>query len=293
MARAAEAYGWDGVFVWDDICIGPQEVFDPWVALGAMSVQTERITLGSMVFSLARRRPWKVARETLTVDNLSGGRLVVPVGFGGDWDGGYARVNTDRPERKLRREKLDECLDILALAWSGQSFDYSGKHYQATDLVFRPRPVQQPRIPIWTVGAWPHEQSLARSARWDGIIAVDMAPDGAPMETIAAPRVAEIRAWLSRRRTIDDFDIVVEGVTDGADPSAVHTRLEPYREAGATWWIESRWGDEVTADSLLERIAQGPPTAAGRRSRDGPARCHRPARGVGDPDAITSASHAE
>lgn len=263
MARAAEAHGWDGVFVWDDISVGPQQVFDPWAALGAMSVLTERITLGSMVFSLARRRPWKVARETLTVDNLSGGRLVVPVGFGGEWDGGYSRVNTDQPARKARREKLDECLEILALAWTGESFDYSGKHYQATDLMFLPRPVQQPRIPIWTVGAWPHDRSLARSARWDGIIATDMSPASDPNESVSPQAVAEIRDWMVQRRgTVDGFDIVVEGVTEGTDPAAVQAQLEPYRQAGATWWIESRWGDEVTADSLQERIAQGPPTSA-------------------------------
>jgi len=166
MAREAEAHGWDGVFVWDDICVGPRDVFDPWVTLGAMALGTVRITLGAMVFSLARRRPWKVARETLTLDNLANGRLVVPVGFGGSWDGGFSRVNTDEPGRKARREKLDECLEILARAWSGEPFDYEGKHYRAKDLVFRPRPVQQPRIPVWTIGAWPHERSLGRSARW-------------------------------------------------------------------------------------------------------------------------------
>jgi hypothetical protein len=104
MARQAEAHGWDGVFVWDDISIGPRDVFDPWVTLGAMAMVTEHITLGAMVFSLARRRPWKVARESLTLDNLSNGRLVIPVGFGGGWDGGYSRVSTDEPSRKVRRK---------------------------------------------------------------------------------------------------------------------------------------------------------------------------------------------
>lgn len=260
MAREAEAAGWDGVFAWDDISVGPREVFDPWVVLGAMSMVTERITLGSMVFSLARRRPWKVAREALTLDNLSGGRLVLPVGFGGDWDGGYSRVNTDAPERKLRREKLDECLAILDLAWSGEPFDYSGKHYQATDLVFRPRPVQRPRVPVWTVGAWPHERSLARSARWDGVIAVDLSPDRADSDWVSPDAVASIRGWIADHRdSMDGFDIVAEGVTDGNDPAAARAQLRRYADAGATWWIESHWEDSTTADSLLERIRRGPP----------------------------------
>ena len=260
MAREAEAHGWDGIFAWDDISIGPREVFDPWVALGAMATVTERITLGAMVFSLARRRPWKVARETLTLDNLSNGRLVIPVGFGGDWDGGYSRVNTDRPERKLRAQKLDECLAILERAWTGEPFDFHGTHYQATDLEFRPRPVQQPRIPVWTVGAWPHERSLARSARWDGIIAVDMSPGRDPFAGIAPETLREATAgWAARRASPGPFDIVVEGVTDPADADKTRYRLAPLAEAGATWWIESRWDERETAESLLERIRQGPP----------------------------------
>lgn len=262
MAHEAEATGWDGVFVWDDICIGPSPVYDPWVVLGAMAVITERVTLGAMVFSLARRRPWKVARETLTLDNLSNGRVVLPVGFGGAWDGGYSRVNTDESGRRERREKLDECLAILDLAWTGESFSYDGKHYKARDLVFRPRPVQRPRIPVWTVGAWPHDRSMARSARWDGIITTDRSPGTSEYDLVQPWTVAKVREWmLERRGSLDRFDIIAEGVTDGADPRAAAAHVEPYREAGATWWIESHWGDKITADFLLDRIRQGPPAS--------------------------------
>jgi alkanesulfonate monooxygenase SsuD/methylene tetrahydromethanopterin reductase-like flavin-dependent oxidoreductase (luciferase family) len=85
-----------------NISVGPRDVFDPWAILGGMAVATERVTIGAMVFSLARRRPWKVARESITVDHLSGGRLVIPVGLGGTWDGGYARVSSDDPDRRVR-----------------------------------------------------------------------------------------------------------------------------------------------------------------------------------------------
>lgn len=260
MAREAEACGWDGIFAWDDIVVEPVPVFDPWVVLGAMAAVTESITLGSMVFSLARRRPWKVARETITLDNLSNGRLVIPVGFGGDWDGGYSRVNTDQPDRRSRREKLDECLDILELAWTGEPFDYTGKHYQCTELQFLPRPVRQPRIPVWTVGAWPHEKSLARSARWDGIIVTDRSPGVGEFDGVSAETVGALRDWMrAHRDTLDGFEVVVEGETSGTDHAADRARLDPLAEAGATWWIESRWGADVTADVLLERIKQGPP----------------------------------
>lgn len=257
LAVAAEKHGWDGVFAWDDISVGPRDVFDPWVVLGAMAMATKRITIGSMIFSLARRRPWKVARESLTLDHLSDGRLVMPVGLEGTWDGGYANVNTDHPERKIRAELLDECLEILELAWQGELFDYTGVHYQATGLQFQPTPVQEPRIPIWPVGAWPHEKSLARCAKYDGIIVSDMSSDDDG--TVSPDVVRQVKEWMSDHRdNFDSFDIVIEGETSGTDQSHNEEFLQPLIDAGATWFIESRWEDE-TFDSLLERVVQGPP----------------------------------
>jgi alkanesulfonate monooxygenase SsuD/methylene tetrahydromethanopterin reductase-like flavin-dependent oxidoreductase (luciferase family) len=259
LAREAEQHGWDGVFAWDDISVDPRDVFDPWAILGAMAVATERVTLGAMVFSLARRRPWKVARESMTVDHLSGGRLVIPVGLGGTWDGGYSRVSTDDPDRKVRAAKVDECLDILELAWTGELVSYAGTHYQMTDLLFLPRPIQRPRIPIWTVGAWPHTKSLARSARWDGCIVYDMS--GSSQEgAVSAETVRRVKSWMDEHRTVDTpFEIIVEGETSGTDAKANRATLEPLIDAGATWWIESRWEDHESFESLLQRVRKGPP----------------------------------
>ena len=257
LAREAERAGWDGVFAWDDISVDRGDVFDPWVVLGAMAAVTERITLGAMVFSLARRRPWKVARKSITIDNLSNGRFVLPVGLGGTWDGGYARVSTDEPSRKVRAEKLDECLEILDLCWSGETVSFQGKHYWMKDLRFD-RPVQRPRIPIWTVGAWPYPKSLARAARWDGVIVSDMT--GGEDQELTPVTVAEVAKWMSdHRSSMEGFDIITEGVTSGSDPSADRAQLEPLAEAGATWFIESRWEDDQNVNVLRERIRMGPP----------------------------------
>jgi alkanesulfonate monooxygenase SsuD/methylene tetrahydromethanopterin reductase-like flavin-dependent oxidoreductase (luciferase family) len=259
LAREAEQAGWDGVFAWDDISVDRGDVFDPWVVLGGMAAVTRTITLGAMVFSLARRRPWKVARETITIDNLSNGRFVLPVGLGGTWDGGYSRVNTDDPERRVRAERLDECLEILELAWSGETVSYDGKHYQLTDLVFDPRPVQRPRIPVWTVAAWPYPRSLARAARWDGAIVSDMSTGAKDVE-LSPAAVASVGRWVAEHRTSPTpFEIITEGVTSGVDHDADRAKLEPLAEAGATWFIESRWDDTESADTLRERIRNGPP----------------------------------
>ena len=74
LAAEAEAAGWDGVFYYDAIAIGDTELYDPWVALAAMAMRTERVRLGLIISAPARRRPWKLAREAMTIDRLSGGR---------------------------------------------------------------------------------------------------------------------------------------------------------------------------------------------------------------------------
>jgi alkanesulfonate monooxygenase SsuD/methylene tetrahydromethanopterin reductase-like flavin-dependent oxidoreductase (luciferase family) len=258
MAKEAEAAGWDGVFAWDDISVDRDGVYDPWVVLGAMASVTVRVTLGAMIFSLSRRRPWKVARETITLDSVSNGRLVLPVGLGGTWDGGFSRVSTDDGSRRLRAEKLDECLEILDLAWSGETVSYEGKHYWMKDLRFD-RPVQRPRIPIWPVGAWPYPKSLARAARWDGIVVSDMS-DPSDSGKGTPEVVANIAAWMAEHReATSPFDIVIEGITSGTDHAADRALLEPMAAAGATWFIESRWEEDQSAATLLDRIRLGPP----------------------------------
>jgi hypothetical protein len=163
-------------------------------------------------------------------------------------------VNTDTTDRKIRAQRLDECLAILNLAWSGERVSFEGEHYQMQDLVFRPKPVQQPRIPIWVVGSWPHTKSMNRAIRWDGIL-----PTTSTFE-VTPETLREIRDWIGEHRGKDTpFEIVMEGVTDGNDPDATREQLQPLADAGATWWIESRWAETETPESLLERVRQGPP----------------------------------
>ena len=175
LALEAEIAAWDGVFVWDCLSGNPenepekQAIYDPWIALAAIAMSTRRVRLGTMVTPLSRRRPWKVARETVTLDHLCQGRLILPVGLGSTIDAGFSKVGEEM-DRKIRAEMLDEGLAILAGLWSGQPFSYIGQHYQVQEMTFLPPPVQQPRIPIWVVGAWPRMKSLRRALYWDGIL---------------------------------------------------------------------------------------------------------------------------
>ena len=225
-----------------------------------MATVTERITLGAMIFSLPRRRPWKVARETITLDHLADGRFVLPVGLGGTWDGGYSRVSTEDPSRRVRAEKLDECLEILELAWSGETVSYQGRHYWMRDLRFDPRPVQRPRIPIWPIATWPHPRSLRRAARWDGAIVSDLSVEGEGNGALSPAAVTGVATWIAEHREgSGPFDIVAEGITSGTDRAADRALLEPLAEAGATWFIESRWESDQSVETVRQRIRRGPP----------------------------------
>ncbi len=89
LAAECEAAGWDGIFVWDHVLYRPpvQAVADPWVVLAAAATATERVLIGPMVTPVARRRPHVLARQATSLDQLSGGRLVLGVGLGLDASG--------------------------------------------------------------------------------------------------------------------------------------------------------------------------------------------------------------
>jgi alkanesulfonate monooxygenase SsuD/methylene tetrahydromethanopterin reductase-like flavin-dependent oxidoreductase (luciferase family) len=253
LAAEAEAAGWDGVFYYDAIAIGDAEMYDPWVVLAAMAMRTEQVRLGLIVAAPARRRPWKLARETMTVDRLSGGRLVVPVGLGTTDDQGFGGVG-EPTDAKTRAELLDETLAILDGLWSGEPFAFMGRHYQFGSMTFRPTPVQRPRIPIWVVGMWQSTRSMQRVLRWDGIVT----------QTDDVDEIRAISDHVEGERPADPrgpaFEIVVQGSTPADDPAAASEAVRPYADAGGTWWIDADWR-APTVDSVRRRIKAGPPRA--------------------------------
>lgn len=257
MAKEAEDAGWDGVFTWDAISIGATPVYDPWVMMGAIAGVTKRVKIGAMILPLARRRPWKVVKEAVTIDHLSDGRLVLPVALGVPDDVGFKGVNTDSTDRKQRAERLDEALEILELGQKGESFSYDGKHFQVSDMQLQPKPVQD-HIPVWSVAGWPHEKSLARAARWDGIIPIDMSHGKDVFDPVQPDVLKEIVAWCQAHHEVGKpFDVVLEGKTENANDTDY---VGSIAESGATWFIESRWDESETPESLLERIRMGPPS---------------------------------
>jgi hypothetical protein len=261
MAAEAEAAGWDGVFIPDCISIDTPSVppgpgYDPWILLALMAARTERVRLGPMVAAISRRRPWKLARETVTLDQLSRGRLVLPVGLGaaGD-DAGFYKVGEEMSTRG-RAQLMDECLDILNGAWSGETFQHEGERYHVDAMKLLPACVQRPRIPVWVVGAWPRPRSMQRVLQWDGIIPQKMDGSDTPMSPLD---IRAIREYVeANRERATEFDITWEGSTPGDDLTRAAAMVRPWRDAGVTWWMEADWS-ATDPEEVRKRIRQGPP----------------------------------
>jgi alkanesulfonate monooxygenase SsuD/methylene tetrahydromethanopterin reductase-like flavin-dependent oxidoreductase (luciferase family) len=259
-AGAAEQYGWDGFFLWDQMLVSKNSslhIVDPWVSLAAMAMTTTRLRLGTTVTPLARRRPWKLARETVTLDQLSGGRLILSVGVG-EPAGADFELFGEPGDLRTRAEKLDEGLAILDGLWRGKRFSFEGRHYRLGPVTFRPTPVQQPRIPIWVGGYWPRQAPFRRAARWDGAFPLKTGGGG-----IQPKDIRDLRAFIQAHRVPEardkPFDLAVLGKTDPADPRKGRKKVISFFEAGATWWMENFFIKRDDPDKILERIRQGPP----------------------------------
>jgi alkanesulfonate monooxygenase SsuD/methylene tetrahydromethanopterin reductase-like flavin-dependent oxidoreductase (luciferase family) len=228
LAARAEELGWDGFFVWDHIRYSAPSsaVADPWVVLSAVAAATSRIRLGPMVTPLSRRRVHKLARETVTLDRLSGGRLVLGAGLGSDRHGELAPFGeVENPRERARL--LDAGLRRLAAYWGGE---------------FDPPPVQRPRIPVWIAARWPSRRPVRRAARWDGLFPIDLpGPDA----------LAELASEVTQLRDSapGPFDLIAEN-PPGTDPA-------PWEAAGATWCLTG-FGPSPTEAEVAEAIDAGP-----------------------------------
>jgi hypothetical protein len=257
-AMLADEAGWDGVFVWE-AAYG----VDAWTLLAAMAQRTTRVRLGTMLTPLPWRRPWKVASQAVTLDQLSNGRAILAVGLGAvDTALGQTGEQTDR---RVRAAMLDEGIDLIAGLWQGQ-LRFAGSHY-AIDLAAREdlarvgQPVQQ-RIPIWIVGVWPRPKSMRRVLRCDGLL--PMCKDEHGSRPTTPDDIRAMRTWLGDHGGArPDFDIIMEGETPAADPAKAAADVAVWADAGCTWWLETRWAMPHDAadrlEQVRERLKAGPP----------------------------------
>jgi probable F420-dependent oxidoreductase len=250
-ACAAEAAGWDALFVWDHLAFAwgvPSA--DPWVVLAAVARATTRLLLGTAVTPLPRRRPAVVASTVATLDRLSGGRMVLGAGAGGVASEFLAFG--EPADARDRAAMLDEALEVVSMLWSGRPVTHAGRFYQVDGVTLAPLPVQRPRVPIWIGGA--SVGARRRAARWDGwVVSCD---DERGNMVVLPDRIAADAADIAGLRRVDEpFDIAVIGASGGpGDPIS-----SAYADVGATWWLEHIHGRRGSRASMLARTAAGPP----------------------------------
>src|ERR1700728_198757 len=222
-AELAERAGWDAVFVWE-AAYG----VDAWSLLAAMAARTERVRLGTMLTPLPWRRPWKLASQVATLDQLSGGRAILGVGLGA--------ADAELPDTgevtglRDRAERLDEGIDLIRALWQGERA-YRGQHYRyqagTMDVGESVRPVQD-RLPIWVVAVWPRPKSMRRVLRCDGLI-----PQFADEENSGPDQARAARAWLAEQGAAPELDVVVDGQSPADHPAAAAALAAPWAQAGA------------------------------------------------------------
>jgi hypothetical protein len=254
LAVEAEAAGWDAVFSYE-AAYG----IDPWCLLTAMAMRTERVQLGTMLTPLPWRRPWKVASQASTLHALSGGRAILAVGTGAV-DAALGRTG-EPTDLKSRAGLLDEGIDVMRALWSGD-MTFTGERYEIDLSPRKDAAAELLPVPLWCVGVWPAEKSMDRILRCDGLLPAALALDGdeplwpgARFKRMTPDEIALCRAWLDERGATST-DIIWEGATPGDDSAAARAVVQPWADAGATWWLESRWADGA---EMRTRLRAGPP----------------------------------
>ena len=237
-----------GSFVWDHLRWREPviDVADPWITLTAIAMSTHVIRLGPMVTPLARRRPAKVAKETATLDRLAGGRLTLGVGLGSDRFGAEFSLTGEELDERRRARMLDEALEILTAAWSGEPVVHRGEFYAIRGMRFRPRPVQRPGVPVWVAASYGKSRPLQRAARYDGIFPINLQHPDQLAELTA--QVRDLRREAGKDPTAP-FDVVAALPPD-VDPA-------PYAAAGATWWLVEFPSEGGSIDKVRSAIRNG------------------------------------
>ncbi len=253
LAIIAEKNGWNGFFIWDHVHIHSNDthpVLDPWITLAAIASHTEDVKIGTTITPLARRRPWIIAKEAVTLDRLSRGRFILGVGLGVSSEFEFFGEETDS---RIRREKLDEALEIITGLWTGESFTHLGKHFTIKDVKFEPKPIRG-HIPIWIGGTWPNKRPFRRAARYDGVFPLKVGFE----EPLSPDEMKDIIEYIkSQRSSSKPFDVVRTIVSTGnkEEDSWIHNFIG----IGVTWLVEAIWPGRDSLKNLKKVIERGPP----------------------------------
>ena len=256
LAVMAEEAGWDGFFLWDHLqldAVGRPPMHDPWVLLGAIAARTSRVQLGTMVTPVARRRPWKLAKEITTLDHLSAGRVITGFGLGVPVETEYGAFG-EPTQARLHAAMLDEALPLLDAFLRGEAVDHDGEHYRVKAHL-NPPAHQRPRPPIWIAAMLPNTKPIARARRWDGIFPLD--------SRTGPPSIEALAELVSALDPPPGFDIV--------GTLLPHISAAQLADAGATWAMDGPASPNESLSDIASRIAEGPAGPATDERQDAPA----------------------
>ena len=253
LAVVAEAVGWDGFFLWDHLRYGEpvRDILDPYICLAVIAARTSRLTLGPMVTPLIRRRPQVVARQAVTLDRLSKGRLVMGFGIGDDYPGGDLAPFGELTDAAARGRALNEGLAIFQGLVSGDEVNFTGEFYRANEVAFQPTAYRSHGIPVWTAGRWPNPAPIRRAARFQGIMVIQMTEP---------EQVTALKSQLAAAGAdVEHFDIVVWGQRDEKMAYRDDVRYEQWARAGVTWYLTGPGPFNLVYEEVLDYVAAGPP----------------------------------
>ena len=270
IAVAADQSGWDGVFLWDHLALnddGSLEILDATVMLGAIAQATTTVGLGAMITPLARRRPWKLAKELATLNRLSGGRVTLGVGLG---EPAHFEFSALGENPRQRASRLDEGLEVLRPLLKGARVSYTGRYYNLNKVQFAP-PASGPGkdLPVWVATCLPATAGLTRAARYEGVFPIKVPAslkEGASSEIdwsqwwmTAAELGESLEVVKAHRGSLDGFDVVASGRVAHDDSDRSQSHIDEFRAVGASWWFE--WIDETpgTFEASLAAVRRGPP----------------------------------
>jgi alkanesulfonate monooxygenase SsuD/methylene tetrahydromethanopterin reductase-like flavin-dependent oxidoreductase (luciferase family) len=246
LATDAERSGWDGFFLWDHLKYRAPvcDILDPYICLSAIAAATSTMELGVMVTPLVRRRPGVLARQAVTLDHLSHGRLVLGFGIGDDFAGELSSFG-DQVDAKVRGRMLSEGLDVLSDLLSGDAVEHDGEFYRASDVRYLPVAARAGGIPIWLAARWPNPAPLRRAAKYQGVFVIGLS---GPSD------IAELRRRLDDAGAdLENFDVVVLG--------AVGDNAGAWDNAGVTWRLAPIGPFNIELSAVREAVLAGPPRA--------------------------------
>ena len=283
-ALLAEQLGYDSVWVYDHFHNVPvpahEAVFECWTVMAALAEATSTIRLGQMVSCTSYRSPALTAKITSSIDVISGGRLEWGVGAGW-YDGEYRAYGYDFPVAKDRIGMLREAVEIVTAMWREPDTTYAGRYYSVEGAQCDPKPLQQPRPPVWiggggeqltlrvvarladkaNFGGKPHEWTHKRDVLHAHC--KDVGRDPAEIELTWSPEVfvreteAEIAELVAAGKAGSKFGEPFESYAAGnliGTPEQVAERIRTYVDLGCTYFVP--WCSDYPDDTTLRLFAE-------------------------------------